>query len=203
MDDLTRESLVELLEAQDVLTDEDVAAAMRTVEREAFFDERTASFAYMLQDVPIEDHIIALNPRTIAELLSVARPADGMRVLLLGTSTGYVEALLCEIGCDVSVIEPNDAQRAYAQTRLEASGRAASYLDLEDAQTYDVVIALKSLDKLDPRILGFTPYGRTVLVIGDEHTLIALDYRGDPAHPDVSYSGSLWLPFFDPPLLSE
>jgi protein-L-isoaspartate O-methyltransferase len=203
MEDFTRESLVELLEAEGVLTDDDVAEAMRSVAREDYFDERTRGFAYTLQEVPITEHVIALNPNTIAELLSVARPAPGMRVLLLGTSTGYVEALLTSIGCAVSVIEPNETQRAYAQASLTSASLDVVFIDIEDATTYDLVIPLKSVDKLDPRILGFTPYGRTMLVLGEDHALIALDYRGDPAHPDVSYSGSVWLPFFDPPLLNE
>ena len=201
--DLARESLIELLEADGVLTDEDVAAAMRAIARDAYFDDVSKPFAYTLQDVTISDHVIALNPRAIAEILSIARPHDEMNVLLLGTSTGYVEAILTAIGCTVTVIEPNEEQRAYAQANLARNGVRASYIALEDARTYDLVISLKTLPKLDPRVLGYTPYGRTVLVIGDEHTLIALDYRGDPTQPDVSYSGSVWLPFFDPPLLDE
>lgn len=197
--------MIDLLEADGVLTDEDVASAMRSVDRSAFLPEEKRTFAYELEDVLIADHIIALNPRSIAEILSVARPAEGMNVLLLGTSTGYVEALLLEIGCRVHVIEPNGAQRAYAQRELERSGLAdrVSFIGLADASRFDLVVSLKTIEKLDPRVLGFSPYGRTMLIVGEEHTLIALDYRGEPTEPDVSYSGSVWTPLFDPPLLDE
>ena len=203
MDDLARESMIELLEADGALTDPDVSEAMRNVDRELFLDDASRGFAYALQDVQVTDHVIALNPRTIAELLSVARPTKSMRVLLLGTSTGYVEALLSHIGCVCECVEPNESQRAYVTQRLASFGRPLPFIELSEARTYDCVLSLKSLPNLEPRVLGLTPYGRTMLVIGEDHTLIALDFRGDPTHPDVSYSGSIWVPFFDPPLFDE
>lgn len=201
--DLARESLIDLLEAENVLTDEDVAEAMRAIRREDYFDDASRSFSYAPQDVQISDHILALNPRTIAEILSIARPSEGMRVLVLGTSTGYVEAILHRIGCRIDIIEPNEAHRAYVHERLEKTEVPARFIELSEAGTYDLVISLKSIPRIEPRLLGFTPYGRTMIVIGDEHTLIALDYRGEPTQPEVSYSGSVWLPFFDPPLFDE
>lgn len=200
---LEREALVELLEAEAVLTDDDVAEAMRRVPRTPFVGERAKPFAYAQEDVPIEDHVLALSPRTIAEILSIARPAEGMRVLLLGTSTGYVEALLHAIGCRVTIVEPNERQTAYVRARLEERAVPVTFATLADAGEQDLAISLKAVDALDPRLLGFTPYGRTMLAIGEDKTLIALEYHGDPVRPEVAYSGSVWLPFFDPPLLDE
>lgn len=202
-EDLEREALVELLEAEGVIADEDVADAMRRVPRRAFLNETAKPFAYAQEDVPVGEHIVALSVRTIAELLSTAHPAHGMRVLLLGTSTGYVEALLARIGCTVSTIETNERQAGYARSRLAEQNVTARFTTLDEAGEQDLVIPLKAVERLDARLLGFTPYGRTMLVIGEDKTLVALDYRGDARHPEASYSGSVWLPLFDPPLLDQ
>lgn len=87
------------------VSDAPVLAAMSGIPREAFVPPESAGVAYRDTIVPL-GHGRGLNPPiAIGRLLDAAAPRRGERVLVVGAATGYVPALLAELGCQVTAIE--------------------------------------------------------------------------------------------------
>ncbi|WBO24204.1 protein-L-isoaspartate O-methyltransferase family protein [Sphingomonas abietis] len=87
------------------VTDAVVLAAMGDVPRERFVGADQASVAYRDTIVPLGDGHALNPPIATGLLLNAARPLAGEHVLLIGTATGYVAALLAEMGCKVTALD--------------------------------------------------------------------------------------------------
>ncbi|HWW57418.1 MAG TPA: protein-L-isoaspartate O-methyltransferase [Sphingopyxis sp.] len=104
------------LRTNDVI-DPAVIAAMNAVSREAHVPPALASVAYMDRAIAL-DHGRALNaPLVTGRMLVAAAIRPGMRVLLVGSATGYTAALLAALGAEVHAVEE--------QGELMAAARAA------------------------------------------------------------------------------
>jgi protein-L-isoaspartate(D-aspartate) O-methyltransferase len=87
------------------VTDAAVLAAMGSVPRERFVGADQAGVAYRDTIVPLGDGRALNPPIATGRLLNAARPQAGEHVLLIGSATGYVAALLAEMGCKVTTVE--------------------------------------------------------------------------------------------------
>lgn len=115
--------------------------------------------------------------------------ADGMRVLEIGTGTGYHAALLCErvgdgnvTSVDVSPDLVEDAARQLAaagyRPRLHTGDGAASVPD--PAGLFDRIIATCSVRRIPPAwITQLAPGGRLVVPLGFGGALAVLDRTDD------------------------
>lgn len=104
------------LRTNDVI-DPAVVGAMAAVPREAHVPAALASVAYMDRAIAL-DHGRALNPPLVTgRMLVAAAVRPGMRVLLVGSATGYTAALLALLGAEVHAVEE--------QGELMASAHAA------------------------------------------------------------------------------
>lgn len=65
-----------------------------------------------------------------AQMLSLLAPSKGMRILDIGTGTGYQAALLNEMGCKVTSIEIVEAIHQFAKENLGTTGHEAIHLIL-------------------------------------------------------------------------
>lgn len=86
------------------VTDEAVLTAMRAVPRDAFVDAETAT-AFGDHPIQIGHGQTISQPYIVAKMTEVARIAPGMRVLEIGTGSGYQAAVLAEMGATVFSIE--------------------------------------------------------------------------------------------------
>lgn len=104
---LQREELVELL-AEKGITDLAVIKAIGNVEREKFIPKTMQHFAYKDVALPIGYEQTISQPYTVAYMtqqLNIKK--SGMKILEIGTGSGYQAAILYEMGCDVYSIERN------------------------------------------------------------------------------------------------
>jgi protein-L-isoaspartate(D-aspartate) O-methyltransferase len=88
------------------VTDETVLAAMRMVPRHRFVPVSRASAAYADCALPIGHGVTISQPYIVASMtaaLNIDRP--GLRVLEIGTGSGYQAAVLAECGCSVFSVE--------------------------------------------------------------------------------------------------
>lgn len=102
-----------------------VLEAMRTVERHRFVDPVDWDEAY-------EDHPLRIacgqtisQPYIVAYMTEHLRVKPGMRVLEIGTGSGYQAAVLATIGAEVYTVERHAALQARAEGVLVACGLAA------------------------------------------------------------------------------
>lgn len=103
------------LRTNDVI-DPAVVGAMAAVPREAHVPAALASVAYMDRAIAL-DHGRALNPPLVTgRMLVAAAVRPGMRVLLVGSATGYTAVLLALLGAEVHAVEEQGELMASAQT---------------------------------------------------------------------------------------
>ncbi len=91
-----------------------VLNAMREVPRHHFIPEPFQLLAYDDRPLPIGLDQTISQPYIVAFMTEQIQPKPGMKVLEIGTGSGYQAAVLAHLGCKVFTIEllPEFAQRA-------------------------------------------------------------------------------------------
>ena len=104
------------------IRDEAILAAMAAVPRELFVPSDLLKHAYSDQALPIEAGQAISQPYIVAQMTELLEPRQGMRVLEVGTGSGYQAAVLATIGCRVITIERHAELAATAVARLAELG---------------------------------------------------------------------------------
>lgn len=99
-----RKKLIELLQSKGI-TDNNVLEAMNAIPRHFFFDSSFLEFAYEDKAFPIGSGQTISQPYTVAFQSELLRIEKGMRVLEVGTGSGYQASILAEMGARVYTIE--------------------------------------------------------------------------------------------------
>lgn len=102
------------LRTNDVI-DPAVVGAMAAVPREAHVPAALASVAYMDRAIALGGGRALNAPLVTGRMLVAAAIRPGMRVLLVGSATGYTAALLARLGADVHAVEEQGELMAVAQ----------------------------------------------------------------------------------------
>ncbi|HEU4572025.1 MAG TPA: protein-L-isoaspartate(D-aspartate) O-methyltransferase [Candidatus Limnocylindrales bacterium] len=104
------------------IRDERVLEAMARVPREAFVPEWQRSAAYADAALPIPRGQTISQPFVVARMTELLGAEPGMRVLEIGTGSGYQAAILAELGAVVTSIERVPELAASARERLRRLG---------------------------------------------------------------------------------
>jgi protein-L-isoaspartate(D-aspartate) O-methyltransferase len=99
-----RQKLIELLRKKGI-TDDNVLNAMNSIPRHYFFDSSFLEFAYEDKAFPIGSGQTISQPYTVAYQSQLLNVEKGMRVLEVGTGSGYQASVLAEMGAKVYTIE--------------------------------------------------------------------------------------------------
>ena len=118
-----RQAMVELQLRRRGIADERVLAAMGSLPREAFVPEDLLEEAYDDCALPVGMGQTISQPYIVACMTEAIAPRPGMRVLEIGTGTGYQAAVLALIGCDVLTVERLPELAAAARARLDSIAR--------------------------------------------------------------------------------
>ncbi|MDR3319544.1 MAG: protein-L-isoaspartate(D-aspartate) O-methyltransferase [Desulfovibrio sp.] len=87
------------------ITDSSVLAAMKNVPRHLFVQEAFAARAYEDTPLPIGHGQSISQPYVVAMMTELLQVKPGMRVLEIGTGSGYQAAILASLECTVFTIE--------------------------------------------------------------------------------------------------
>jgi protein-L-isoaspartate(D-aspartate) O-methyltransferase len=99
-----RKKLIDLLRSKGI-TDDNVLNAMNIIPRHFFFDSSFLEFAYEDKAFPIGSGQTISQPYTVAFQSELLQVDKGMRVLEVGTGSGYQASVLAEMGARVFTIE--------------------------------------------------------------------------------------------------
>jgi protein-L-isoaspartate(D-aspartate) O-methyltransferase len=99
-----RKQLIDLLRVKGI-TDDNVLDAMNCIPRHFFFDSSFLEFAYEDKAFPIGSGQTISQPYTVAFQSELLQLEKGMRVLEVGTGSGYQASVLAEMGARVYTIE--------------------------------------------------------------------------------------------------
>lgn len=119
--DRQRLALIDALRLRGI-HDEGVLAAMNTIPRELFVPPAMTGQAYEDSALPIDNRQTISQPYTVALMTQELSVRPGMRILEIGTGSGYQAAVLAQLGAEVITIERHPLLSQKARTLLSSLG---------------------------------------------------------------------------------
>jgi protein-L-isoaspartate(D-aspartate) O-methyltransferase len=177
------------------IDDECVLRAMAEVPRERFLPEEVRGDAYRDGAVPIGEGQTMSQPWIVACMTALIEPSEGMRVLEVGTGSGYGAAVLARCCGEVVTIErhPELAEQAravlaelgYANVDVRTGDGSRGAPDLAP---FDAILVTAAADREPPVALveQLRPGGPLVCPVrrgGGEHLMRFGDGREDTVVP--------------------
>ena len=186
-----RRDMVGLIEHRGV-RDSTTLAAVRTVPRHEFVPAQFRSEAYADYPLPIGYGQTISQPHIVAYMTEVLRPHPGMKVLEVGTGSGYQAAVLAAAGCDVYTVEIFEALATSARDRLARLGyrgvavrHGDGHFGWAEHAPFDAVIVTAAAGYIPPELIKqLKAGGRMVIPVGTVYgvqylTLIEKNPRGE------------------------
>ncbi|HBX88853.1 MAG TPA: protein-L-isoaspartate O-methyltransferase [Marinilabiliaceae bacterium] len=166
-----REKMVnEQLRGRDI-SSSNVLNAMREVPRHHFVPIEYQKFAYDDRPLPIGFEQTISQPYMVAFMTEQIEPKPGMKVLEIGTGSGYQAAVLAHLGCEVYTIEllPELAERAdkllkqlkYQPVNIKAGN---GYEGWPEAAPFDAIIVTAAPEKMPPVLVEQLKDGGTMVI---------------------------------------
>jgi protein-L-isoaspartate(D-aspartate) O-methyltransferase len=160
------------------ITDSLTLAAMRAVPRHEFVPEDQRAWAYADTPLPIGHDQTISQPAVVAFMTQVIRPRPGLRVLEVGTGSGYQAAVLAETGARVWTVEIFRALADEARARLRRLGyeriqvrHGDGYAGWPEAAPFDAIVVTAGANSIPPPLIRqLAPGGRLVMPVGDPWT---------------------------------
>jgi protein-L-isoaspartate(D-aspartate) O-methyltransferase len=157
------------------ISDSATLAAMRAVPRHEFVPPDQRPYAYEDTPLPIGNDQTISQPAVVALMTELVRPRAGMRVLEVGTGSGYQAAVLAEMGARVWTIEIFRALAEEARRRLARLGyrgvtvrHGDGYAGWPEAAPFDAIVVTAGADSIPPALIEqLAPGGRLVMPVGD------------------------------------
>lgn len=114
------------------IKDRNVLEAMRKVPRHKFVEEALGFKAYEDHPLPIGLGQTISQPYIVALMTETLEVEEGMKVLEIGTGSGYQAAILAEMGAEVYTVERIEELYYAARKRMTRMGYANVRLKLDD-----------------------------------------------------------------------
>lgn len=181
-----RKRLVEQLKREGIIRSKKVEHAMLTVPREFFVPEHYRDYAYVDTPLPIGYGQTISAPHMVALMTELLNLDEGMKVLEIGTGSGYQAAVIAEIVAPkgsknpgkVISIERIPELAELAKRNLERAGYSDRVIVIVGDGTlgyppeapYDrIIVTAAAPDIPKPLIEQLKPGGRMVIPVGDKY----------------------------------
>jgi len=186
-----RLAMVELIRWRGV-EDSATLRALRILPRHEFVPRSEISRAYGDHPLPIGYGQTISQPYIVGYMTEALRARPGMKVLEVGTGSGYQAAILAEMGCEVHTIEIFAALSRSADERLRRLGygrirtrQGDGFDGWADAAPFDRIIVTAAAGYVPPPLLEqLAPGGRMLIPVGSVYgiqdlILVEKDLRGE------------------------
>lgn len=156
------------------ITDQPVLDAMLKVPRHLFIPESHRMFAYQDTPVPIGHGQTISQPYIVALMTQALEIKQGMKVLEVGTGSGYQAAILAEITprvFTIEIIEPLYKRSLTTLTSLgyeNVTGKLGDgYYGMKEAAPFDrIIVTCAALHVPPPLFEQLKPGGKMVIPVG-------------------------------------
>lgn len=153
-----------------------VLAAMRRVPRHLFVEEALKPQAYEDHPLPIGHGQTISQPYVVAWMTELLEVQPGMKVLEIGTGSGYQTAVLAEMGALVYSVERVPELHGMTRNRLSSMGYGNVRLKLDDGTLgwpefapFDRILVTAGGPKIpEPYLEQLAESGRMVIPVGTE-----------------------------------
>lgn len=157
------------------IVDARVLAVMGELPRHLFVEEALARQAYGDNPLPIGEGQTISQPYVVALMSELLQVSPGMKVLEIGTGSGYQAAVLARLGADVHTVERIPSLCSKARERLLGMGMFNVHVKLDDgtlgwpsAAPFDRILVTAGGPELPPPLLEqLAVGGRLVMPLGD------------------------------------
>lgn len=159
-------------------------SALGAVRREDFVPSEQRDVAFADVQIPLGDGEVMLEPKVSARMMEALHLTAGDRVLEVGTGTGYLTALLCQICSHVTSVEIDPDLLEQARRNLGMAGIENVSLVEGDAHEgwgqsgeFDAVLVSGSMARLaDGLLAGLAAGGRLIGIEGHAPAMQAVLY---------------------------
>lgn len=148
--------------------------AMRAVPRHEFVPAASRDLAYADRPLPIGLGQTISQPYVVAYMTEQIRPRPGMRVLEVGTGSGYQAAILAATGATVYTIEIFGEHADSARARLDRLGydvqvrHGDGFDGWPEAAPFDAIVVTAAAGFVPPPLIRqLRPGGRMIIPVGD------------------------------------
>jgi protein-L-isoaspartate(D-aspartate) O-methyltransferase len=156
------------------IRDRATVRAMRTVPRHEFVPAHFRDDAYANRPLPIGYGQTISQPYIVAYMTEVIRPRPGMRVLEIGTGSGYQAAVLAATGAEVYTMEIFRALADAARERLARLGydrvtvrHGDGHYGWPEAAPFDAIVVTAAAGHIPPSLTQqLRPGGRMIIPVG-------------------------------------
>jgi protein-L-isoaspartate(D-aspartate) O-methyltransferase len=187
--DAQREAMAVVLRRYKI-RDERVLAAMEKVRRHLYIPKALRSYVdpYGDHPCPIGYGQTISQPYIVAYMTQHIAPKPGMRILEIGTGSGYQAAVLAELGSEVYTIEIVPELAAHARKALAADGYEAvkiktgdGYKGWPEHAPFDAIIVTCAPAAIPEALVAqLKDGGRMILPVGSGvQRLVILEKTGD------------------------
>ncbi|AGA34377.1 Protein-L-isoaspartate O-methyltransferase [Thioalkalivibrio nitratireducens DSM 14787] len=164
--------------------------ALRRVPRHLFVPEDRRRHAYQDRPVPIGYGQTISQPFLVAYMTALLKPQPGMRVLEIGTGSGYQAAVLAEILDEVFTVEIIGELAQWGEANLRRVGyghvrvkHGDGYHGWDEHAPFDAIVVTAAADHVPPPLLDqLRQGGRMVIPVGSPfrtQTLMLITRDGD------------------------
>ena len=148
-----------------------VLDAMRAVPRHIFVPENLQSSAYNDSPLPIGLGQTISQPYIVAYMTEQLEPVAGMKILEIGTGSGYQAAILAHLGCKVYTIELLEELAAKTEKILATNNFGSiktkcgnGYLGWPEEAPFDAIIVTAAPDKIPEKLIEQLKDGGKIIV---------------------------------------
>ena len=170
------------------INDERVLKAMNEVPRHWFMDSALDSSAYLDKAFPIGCEQTISHPSTVAMQSQLLDVAPDMKVLEIGTGSGYQTAVLCRMGAKVFTIERqkglfDKTRKLLKELRITARcflGDGYQGLTEVDQGPFDRIIVTCGAPEIPSALMAQLQVGGIMVIpLGDEqHEMLRISKNG-------------------------
>jgi protein-L-isoaspartate(D-aspartate) O-methyltransferase len=156
------------------INDACVLAVMGELPRHLFVEEAMASRAYADSPLPIGEGQTISQPYIVALMSELLQVQPGMKVLEIGTGSGYQAAVLAKLGADVHTVERIPRLCVSARERLLSMGLFNVHVKQDDgtlgwpsAAPFDRIIVTAGGPEVPPPLVDqLGEGGRLIMPVG-------------------------------------
>lgn len=200
-----REMVSEHIEARGV-KDKHTLEAMRSVKRHQLVPNSQLQYAYEDRPLPIGKGQTISQPFIVAYMTAAIEPRPGMKVLEIGTGSGYQAAVLAEIVDSVYTIETVEALAKRAESKLDEMGYTNiqykigdGYFGWEEHAPFDAIIVTAAPEFLPPKLVDqLRVGGRMVIPVGasfNTQHLLLVEKEADGSYKTRNLMPVRFVPF--------